>query len=199
MKVAVIGTGRMGRGFTSALSADHDVLVGSRDPASALRRVNALGAADVVTYRQAARRARVVVLTVPWEAHAETVAQTGDLRGKVVVDTSFPRTKADREQLLRRRSSSAEELQRMIPDARVFKGWSHVHAPYLTDPEVNGIAQSVLIAGDDSRGKRVVFGLARDMGFHPVDAGPLSACRDIDRLVGAMLFVRLGPIRVLSQ
>jgi predicted dinucleotide-binding enzyme len=43
-----------------------------------------------------------------------------------------------------------------------------------------------------------VSGLARDMGFHPVDAGPLKATRDLELLVGTMLFVRLGPLRVLS-
>jgi predicted dinucleotide-binding enzyme len=64
---------------------------------------------------------------------------------------------------------------------------------------VNGIASSVLIAGDDQKGKEVVFDLARDMGFHPVDAGPIKASRDLDRLVGIMLFVRLGPISVLSH
>jgi predicted dinucleotide-binding enzyme len=37
------------------------------------------------------------------------------------------------------------------------------------------------------------------MGFHPVDAGPLRASRDLEKLVGVMLFVRLGAIRVLSS
>jgi predicted dinucleotide-binding enzyme len=36
------------------------------------------------------------------------------------------------------------------------------------------------------------------MGFHPVDVGPLKATRDLELLVGTMLFVRLGPLRVLS-
>ena len=44
----------------------------------------------------------------------------------------------------------------------------------------------------------MVFAIARDMGFHPVDAGPLRAARDLERLVGVMLFLRLGPFRVLS-
>ena len=32
MKVAIIGTGRMGRGFATALAPKHQVTVGSRDP-----------------------------------------------------------------------------------------------------------------------------------------------------------------------
>ncbi len=89
-------------------------------------------------------------------------------------------------------------IQERLPKARVFKGWNHVHARHLTEPEVAGIAASVLIAGDDPEAKDMVFAIARDMGFHPVDAGPLKATRDLEKLVGVMLFVRLGPFRVLS-
>jgi hypothetical protein len=32
-----------------------------------------------------------------------------------------------------------------------------------------------------------------------VDVGLLKATRELERLVGVMLFVRLGPLRVLSQ
>jgi hypothetical protein len=53
-------------------------------------------------------------------------------------------------------------------------------------------------AGDDPQAKQTVFALAEDMGFHPVDVGPLKATRELERLVGSMLFVRLGPLRVLS-
>jgi 8-hydroxy-5-deazaflavin:NADPH oxidoreductase len=113
-----------------------------------------------------------------------------------VVDVSYPYNKREREAL--RGRSTAEWIQERLPEARVFKGWNHVHARHLTAPEVGGIAGSVLIAGDDADGKEMVVTLARDMGFHPVDAGPLRASRDLEKLVGTMLFVKLGPIRVLS-
>jgi hypothetical protein len=126
----------------------------------------------------------------------ETLLRLGELRGTVVVDVSFPYSKREREAL---KGSTAEEIQRRLPEARVVKAWNHVHARHLTDPEVDGIAASVLIAGDDQAAKEAVFALARDMGFHPVDAGPLKATRDLEKLVATMLFVRLGPIRVLSR
>jgi hypothetical protein len=47
--------------------------------------------------------------------------------------------------------------------------------------------------------RKIFVGLAWDMGFDPVDVGPLKATRDLERLVGVMLFVRLGPLRVLSR
>jgi NADPH-dependent F420 reductase len=196
VKIAIIGTGKMGRGFARALAATHEVIVGSRDPDTASATAAKTGAAGGATYADAAANADVVILTVPWRAMEETLAQLGDLPGAVVIDVSYPYNKRERDAL--KGSSTAEVIQQRLPGARVFKGWNHVHAVHLTEPEVNGIAASVLIAGDDPEGKDVVFSLARDMGFHPVDAGPLRATRDLEKLVGVMLFVRLGRFRVLS-
>jgi predicted dinucleotide-binding enzyme len=114
VKVAIIGTGRMCRGFATALAPRHEVTLGSRDPARAGKVAAATGATRGATYADAAADAEVV------------------------------------------------------------------------------------IAGDDPQAKRTVFTLAEDMGFHPVDVGPLKATRELERLVGSMLFVRLGPLRVLS-
>jgi NADPH-dependent F420 reductase len=197
VKVAVIGTGRMGKGFATALAPKHEVTVGSRDPDRARRVASVAGAGRAATYAEAAADAEVVILTVPWHAIDDTLPQLGELNGTVVVDVSYPDRKREREAL--RGSSTAEQIQQRLPRARVVKGWNHVFARHLTAPEVDGIASSVLIAGDDPEAKQTVFALATDMGFHPVDVGPLKATRELERLVGVMLFVKLGPLRVLSR
>jgi 8-hydroxy-5-deazaflavin:NADPH oxidoreductase len=197
VKVAIIGTGRMGRGFAEALASTHEVTVGSRDRARATETATKTGAAGGATYADATAGADVVILTVPWEAMEETLPQLTEVNGTVVVDVSYPYNKREREAL--EGSSTAEEIQKRLPNARVCKGWNHVHARHLTAPEVDGIASSVLIAGDDPAAKGVVFELARNIGFHPVDVGPLKSTRELERLVGVMLFVKLGPLRVLSR
>jgi 8-hydroxy-5-deazaflavin:NADPH oxidoreductase len=197
VKVAIIGTGRMGRGFATALAPKHQVIVGSRDPDRARKVASATGAARGATYAEAAADAEVVILAVPWPAIDDTLGQLGEL-DQTVVDVSWPSRKSEREVLARKGSSTAEQIQKRLPRARVVKGWNHVHTQHLTAPEVDGIAAMVLIAGDDPAAKQLVSALARDMGFHPVDVGPLKATRELERLVGMMLFVRLGPLRVLS-
>jgi NADPH-dependent F420 reductase len=196
VKVAIIGTGRMGRGFATALAPKHQVTVGSRDPNRARQVASVTGAARGATYAEAAADAEVVILAVPWPAMDDTLGQLGELDQTVVVDVSWPSRKSEREAL--KGSSTAEQIQQRLPRARVVKGWNHVHAQYLTAPQVDGIAASVLLAGDDPAAKQTVFALAADMGFHPVDIGALKATRELERLVGMMLFVRLGPLRVLS-
>ena len=198
MKVAIIGTGKMGRGIRQGPRSDARGDRGFPRPSTELATTaSKVGAARGATYADAAADADVVILTVPWEAMDETLPQLGDLKETVVVDVSYPYKKAVREAM--EGSSTAEEIQKRLPNARVLKGWNHVHARHLTDPEVDGIAPSVLIAGDDQAAKDTVFELARDMGFHPVDVGPLKATRELERLVGVMLFVKLGPLRILSR
>jgi predicted dinucleotide-binding enzyme len=141
VKIAVIGTGKMGRGFAAALASRHEVTLGSRDPELAVKVVAVTGAAGVTTYEGAAAGAEVVILAVPWEAMEATLPQLGDLEGTVVIDVSFPYRKAEREAM--RGSSTAEEIQKRLPGARVLKGWNHVHARHLTAPEVEGITASV--------------------------------------------------------
>jgi predicted dinucleotide-binding enzyme len=195
VRIAIIGTGKMGRGFASALSAQHEIVLGSRDPRRAAKVVGSTGAVAASPYAKAAAGAEVVFLAVPWHAMEATLEQLGDLTDTVVVDVSVPYGR-DREALGRR--SSGEFVQRKLRGARVVKGWNHVFARYLTAPEVGGIATSVLLAGDDPEAKQIVSTVARDMGFHPVDVGRLRESYHLDRLVAMMLFVKLGPFRVLS-
>jgi 8-hydroxy-5-deazaflavin:NADPH oxidoreductase len=136
VKVAIIGTGRMGRGFATALAPKHQVIVGSRDPDRARAVATATGATRGATYAEAAADAEVVILTVPWPAIDDTLGQLGELDQTVVVDVSFPSRNREREAL--KGSSTAEQIQQQLPRARVVKGWNHVHAQHLTAPKVDG-------------------------------------------------------------
>ena len=195
MKIAIIGTGKMGRGFATALSRKHEVVFGSRDPERAAKAVRKTGATGATTYEEADSGADIVILAVPWKAVDDTAALLGRLSGKVVVDITVPYGK-EVEALGKR--SSGEVVQKKLRGALVVKGWSHVFAKFLTDPEVDGTRSSVLIAGDDAPAKDLVFKMARDMGFHPVDVGKLRQSYHLDRLVSMMLFVKLGRFRILD-
>lgn len=189
MRVAVIGAGRMGGGFARALAPKHDVTIGSRDPERGVLLAKELGGAGGGDYASAAADAEVVFLTVPWTSVDETLAELGDLSGKVLVDITNPYVDGRRQH--REGTSNAEEIQAKVPAARVVKGWNTIFAQIVNlSPDFGGQTASVFLAGDDDEAKALVAKLARDMNFDPVDCGPLVNSRDLERLLG--MFGTLG-------
>jgi hypothetical protein len=185
MKVAVIGAGNMGGGLARSLVGKHEVAIGSRDEQNGAAKAKELGAASGGGYADAAADAEVIFLTVPWPAVDQTLAELGNLSGKVLVDVTNPYVGGKLR--LHENSSNAEEIQRKAPQARVVKGWNTVFSPVVnTGPDFGGQAASVFLAGDDQKAKVVVSGLAADMGFDSIDCGPLSGARDLEGLMEHM-------------
>jgi predicted dinucleotide-binding enzyme len=187
MKIAVIGAGGMGGGLGAALArSGHEVSVGSRNPDKGKARAAEIGATRGGGFADAVQGAEVVFLAIPWLAVEETVPQLGELRGAVVVDVTNPYIGGGLKP--HENSSDAEEIQKMVPRARVVKGWNTVLSPLVNAPSpiIGGQAPSVFVAADDPDAKEVVIGLAREIGYDPVDVGPLESARDLERLVGML-------------
>jgi 8-hydroxy-5-deazaflavin:NADPH oxidoreductase len=196
VRIAIIGTGRMGSGFATAFArAGHEVVLGSRDAAAAAARTGELGAAGVSSYADAVRGADVVMVAVPGTALEETLPLLGDLNGKVVVDCTNRFVDGRLEGTPR--AYAHELIQAAAPEARVVKAWNHVGSGRLTAPEVGGQAPSVLVAGDDEGAKGLVASLAREIGFDPVDVGSAKAARSLTMLAAALSGLALGPERPL--
>jgi 8-hydroxy-5-deazaflavin:NADPH oxidoreductase len=199
MKIAIIGTGKMGSGFAGALKDKHEVWLGSRDTERGKQAAQETGATGGGSYGDVVADADLVVLAVPWGAVEETLPQLGDLSGKVLVDITNPYTAEGLVPL--DGTSTSEEIQKRV-DAPVIKGWNHVYSANLSRPEVGGVASSVLIAGDDAAAKETVFQIARDMGFDPVDVGELAATRHLERFLkqfGGLNFGVDRPLKILQR
>jgi predicted dinucleotide-binding enzyme len=182
VKVAVVGGGKMGSGIAKLLTPTHEVRIGSRDRERGAALASQLGAASGGTYADAVGGAEVVFLAIPWLSVEETLRMLGDLAGKVIVDITNPYV--DGKVKLHDGSSNAEEIQKLAPTARVVKGWNTVFSQVLADgPDFGGEAASVFLASDDAQAKETVAALARDMGFDPIDCGPLTSARSLERLL----------------
>ncbi len=185
IKIGVIGAGNMGGALARLLAPKHEVAIGSRESERGSMLAKEIGAAKGGSYGDAAADAEVVFLTVPWPAVDPTLAELGDSAGKVLVDVTNPYVGGKLQ--LHESSSNAEEIQRKVPKARVVKGWNTIFAPVLnSSPVFDGQAASLFLASDDEKAKEIVATLARDMGFDPVDAGPLTGARDLEGLMEHM-------------
>ena len=183
MRIGILGSGLMGGKLGTIFArAGHDVVFTYARSKAKLTKLarDAGGDARAGTPGEAAQQADVLLLAVHWSRVKDVLKQTGDLAGKVIVSCSLPMNDDDTELAVAHVSSGAEELAKMIPEAKVVSAFNTVPNEVLFDVYENarkGTRPSLVYCGDDSSGKRVAAELIRDAGFDPVDAGPLRIAR----------------------
>lgn len=179
MKIAVLGMGNVG-GILGKRWAGrgHAVTFGSRHPTDPKVVAEATAAnAGVDTIRAAAAGADVVLLATPWPAVPDALAAAGDLAGKVLIDCTNPLAPDLSGLAGGHTTSGGEEVARLAPGTKVVKMFNTTGAGNMADPDYGGTPATMLYAGDDAGAKATAAALARDLGFDPVDLGPLSASR----------------------
>jgi 8-hydroxy-5-deazaflavin:NADPH oxidoreductase len=106
--------------------------------------------------------------------------QAGHLVGKIILSCSLPMNADDTELVVAHTSSGAEELARRTAGARVVTAFNTVPSEALFGVyEGRGSARrpSLVYCGDDTEGKKIASRLISDVGFDPIDAGPLRIAR----------------------
>jgi len=177
-KIAILGQGNVGGALARGLARTH-AHVKTAGNAAALQ-------------RQIAQEAEVVILAVPFGALDEVARNIGPATaGKIVVDATNA-LDAGMNLAVGFSISGAEELQKKLPGARVVKAFNSVFAQHMETGKVGATPLSVFLAGDDAAAKTAVAALAADLGFDPVDAGPLKNARLIEPL--GYLNIQLGYV-----
>jgi len=195
------GTGDQGRGLAYRWArAGHRVLVGSRDAArgaAAGAEIAGLpgvrGAVSGADNTTVCREADLVVVAVPWEGHADTVAPLREpLAGKVVVDCVNPLgfDKRGAYPVAVAEGSVAEQAAALLPESRVCAAFHHVSATLLADPEVDHVELDVLVLGDDDDAVATVQALAgRIAGVRGIYAGRLRAAGAVEALTANLIAI----------
>ena len=183
MRVGILGSGLMGGKLGTIFArTGHEVVFSyarSKDKLKKLAR-DARGNARAATPSEAAHYADALLLAVHWSRIEDVLNQTGDLSGKVVVTCSLPMNEENTELVVAHTSSGAEELAMRLPNARVVSAFNTIPSEVLFGVyEARRISTrpSLVYCGDDKASKAVAAELIRDVGFDPLDAGPLRIAR----------------------
>lgn len=142
---------------------------------------------------QACEDSDLILLAVPFDAVKEVLNYVRPyLKGKVLIDATNALTADFSGLQVGHSTSAAEEIAKLVPEARVVKAFNTNFAEIYAsqNPVVNGNTLSVFIAGDDADAKSYVRDLASMMGFDVVDTGALRSARLIEPL--AMLNIHLA-------
>ena len=193
MKIAIIGAGNvggtLGRGWARK---GHEVIFGVRDAKDEKIKsvlVSAGMNARATSVAEAAGAADIVVLSVPWPAE-DAVKSCGNLTGKILIDCTNP-LKPDLSGLaVGHTTSAAEQIADLAKGTRVIKAFNTTGAGNMANPKFGAQNASMFICGDDGNAKATVGKLAEELGFEPVDVGPLLTARYLEPL--AMLWIHLA-------
>ena len=187
MRIGILGSGLMGGKLGTIFArAGHDVVFSYSRSQRKLKRLarHAQGSARAGTPGEAALHADVLLLAVHWSRVDAVLKQAGDLSGKVIVTCSLPMNAHDTALAVAHTSSGAETLARKIRKAHVVSAFSTVPSEVLFDvfrrKRRTRRRPSLLFCGDDRRAKTIAARLIRDVGFEPVDAGPLPVARYLE-------------------
>jgi predicted dinucleotide-binding enzyme len=205
MKIAVLGTGTVGRTIASRLAGlGHEVTVGTRDTASTLARtgVDVMGnppmsewlavnpEVTLLGFAEAARDGEIIVNATSGtdSIAALTLAGADNLAGKVLLDIANP---LDVSQgmpptlFVKDTDSLGEQIQRKFPDTRVVKTLNTMSAAVMVEPAgVAGGAHSVFVSGNDDDAKKTVTSLLESFGHTDViDLGDITTARGAEMLL----------------
>ncbi|MFL6094909.1 MAG: NADPH-dependent F420 reductase [Blastococcus sp.] len=209
MKIAVLGTGTVGRTIAAKLAElGHEVVIGTRDPAATLARTepDAMGnppfpvwqaehpAVRLAPFAEAAAQGELVVNATGGTGSLDALARAGEanLAGKVLLDVSNPLDFSrgfPPSLFVSDTDSLAEQIQRAFPGVRVVKSLNTMNAAVMVDPgSVGGGDHSTFVSGDDAEAKQIVVGLLGSMGHTDViDLGDLSSARAAEMLLPVWL------------
>jgi NADPH-dependent F420 reductase len=194
VNIAILGgTGKEGAGLALRWAKlGHSIIIGSRDAerakAKAVELRDAAHAIPIVghTNAEAAGLGEVVVIALPASGLGSTLPEVREAcRGKVVVSTVVSLTFGGPPPPA---GSSAEEVQALLPEARVVAAFHHIAAHELADAE-HPIECDLLICGQDAAAKDSVGQLGRSMGLRVLDVGALSNAGPLEGITAVLATV----------
>ena len=179
MKIGIVGKGNVGTALATGLTrAGHEVKFGHRDPKEPVA--------------EAAKWGEVIILAVPHGAAVDVTKAVGSAAdGKTVIDVSNAVT-GNMELAVGFTTSAAEKIQKMLPKAHVVKAFNTVFAQNQSSGKIGGEQLTLFVVGDDLEAKQTVMQLGADIGFEPVDGGPLKAARYLEPM--GIFMISLGYV-----
>jgi 8-hydroxy-5-deazaflavin:NADPH oxidoreductase len=200
--IAIVGgTGPQGSGLALRWAqAGENVIIGSRDAQRALETASKLsekvGTEKILSgteNRFACTDADIVVLTVPFEAHAETLKHIKpSLRvGQILVDTTVPLAASIGGKPTRTLSvwqgSAAQQAAEMVPDGVTVVAAFHNLAADLFKQD-GPVDCDVIVCSDDKAAGKRVRELARKIpGVRALDGGKLENARIVEQITAVLI------------
>lgn len=135
--------------------------------------------------------ADIIIVAVPHSAEKEVAEKIKEVSNqKIVISISNPLNANFDGLTTAPDTSAAEELQQLLPNAKVIKAFNSTFAADFTTPVLDGKQIDAFIAGNDEEALETVDELVKTAGFNPIIAGNLSVSRTLENM--QLLLIQLG-------
>ena len=198
--IAIIGaTGNMGSAISKSLSkGNYRLLLKSNEQQKLDALVKAIKSTTttaevegIACPTEAGWEADIIILAVPYQAEKEIVTKIGKVANqKIVISIANPLNETYDGLVTAPDTSAAEELQKLLPHAKVIKAFNTTFAADFAVPVIDGKQVDAFIAGNDEDALHTVSELVRTAGFNPIVAGKLSVSRTLENM--QLLLIQLG-------
>ncbi len=197
LTVAVLGgTGKEGKGLAYRWAkAGYQVLIGSRMPEKAIAAASEIvqlleGSGSVVgmSNLEAAQQANIVVLTIPYAAHRDTLETVKDaLKGKILIDVTVPLVppKVSKVQMPPAGSAAQEAKQILGEGAEIASAFQNISHEHLLQDE--DVECDVLVTGTSKEARNETLKLVAAAGLAGWDAGPIENSVVIEGLTSVLI------------
>lgn len=216
MKIAVLGTGMVGRALAKRFAGlGHDVVVGTRDVAATLAKTepSGMGTAPFAQWHQqnpeiapvdlakAGTHAEVFVNATAGASGLSALQSVGEtnLADKILIDLALPLdfSKGMPPTLtIPTNDSLGERIQRAFPNARVVKTLNTMFVEVMVDPARIPGNHNIFVVGNDTQAKTTVKGLLGEFGWPEasmIDLGGIDAARATE-LYMQLYFTLVGAL-----
>ena len=196
--IAVLGgTGPQGRGLARRFAqAGLTVVIGGRAAEKAQATAAELaeatgGKVTGAANADAAARAGIVLVVVPWDGHKELLEGLKDvLAGKIVVDCVNPLgfDKQGPFALKVEEGSATEQAAAILTESTVVGAFHNVSAVLLEDPELEKVETDVLVLGDEREATDLVQELASSIpGVRGIYGGRRRNAHQVEALTANLI------------
>jgi 8-hydroxy-5-deazaflavin:NADPH oxidoreductase len=186
-KIGILGTGRMAVRLAKLFAeSGNEVILGSRTPDRAARITSGLRISEIKpgSYETAASAPVVLPSMFLRDGMLDTLEPLrSKFDDKLWIDITNPFNDRYDDFIYPWNTSSAEEIQKRFPRARVVGAFKNVWWEVFDEPQFNGEGVSdVYFVGDNAAAKQELLSLVKGSPFRYIDAGRLSNARFVERM-----------------
>lgn len=182
MKIGIIGSGHIGSILAKKLTAlGHTVKIANSRGVESLRKTAEETGAIPATVKDAVKNVELVIISIPTGAYLKLDKNLFEDIGDevIVVDTSnyYPMWRDDQiKELDQIALTESEWVQQQLgrPVIKAFNNIGYPSLPILGKPKGDANRVGLTVAGENQKAKETVMRLIDELGFDPVDAGPLK-------------------------